>query len=67
MQYFRLLKDALHDVKYGGRYEPIFGAFLSVCGKRLRDELEKQTRLVQILGMVAEKVKQASGSARQVC
>uniref|UniRef100_A0A6J0UDA7 Phosphatidylinositol 4-phosphate 3-kinase C2 domain-containing subunit alpha n=1 Tax=Pogona vitticeps TaxID=103695 RepID=A0A6J0UDA7_9SAUR len=61
-----LLKDTLHDVKHGVRYEQVLGAFLSVCGKRLREELEKQTRLVQILGMVAEKVKQTNGSARQI-
>ncbi|XP_051478598.1 phosphatidylinositol 4-phosphate 3-kinase C2 domain-containing subunit alpha isoform X3 [Apus apus] len=61
-----LLKDTLHDTKFGLRYEQILGAFLSVCGKRLREELEKQTRLVQLFGMVAEKVKQTSGSARQV-
>ncbi|XP_015278738.1 PREDICTED: phosphatidylinositol 4-phosphate 3-kinase C2 domain-containing subunit alpha [Gekko japonicus] len=61
-----LLKDTLHDVRYGVRYEHILGAFLSVCGRRLREELEKQTRLVKILGMVAEKVKQTSGSARQI-
>ncbi|XP_077177735.1 phosphatidylinositol 4-phosphate 3-kinase C2 domain-containing subunit alpha isoform X2 [Paroedura picta] len=61
-----LLKDALHDVRYGVRYEHTLGAFLSVCGRRLREEFEKQTRLVKILGMVAEKVKQTSGSARQV-
>ncbi|CAM4585125.1 unnamed protein product [Caretta caretta] len=61
-----LLKDTLHDAKFGVRYECILGAFLSVCGKGLREELEKQTRLVQLLGVVAEKVKQTSGSARQV-
>ncbi|XP_062351972.1 phosphatidylinositol 4-phosphate 3-kinase C2 domain-containing subunit alpha isoform X3 [Cinclus cinclus] len=61
-----LLKDTLYDTKFGVRYEQILGAFLSVCGKRLREELEKQTRLVQLLGMVAERVKQTSGSARQV-
>ncbi|XP_060623795.2 phosphatidylinositol 4-phosphate 3-kinase C2 domain-containing subunit alpha [Anolis sagrei] len=61
-----LLKDTLHDIKHGVMYEHILGAFLSVCGKRLREDLEKQTRLVQILGMVAEKVKQTNGSARQV-
>ncbi|KAJ6665023.1 hypothetical protein lerEdw1_005254 [Lerista edwardsae] len=61
-----LLKDTLHDIKHGVRYEHILGALLSVCGKRLREELEKQTRLVQILGMVAEKVKQTTGSARQI-
>uniref|UniRef100_A0A672UJM1 Phosphatidylinositol-4-phosphate 3-kinase catalytic subunit type 2 alpha n=1 Tax=Strigops habroptila TaxID=2489341 RepID=A0A672UJM1_STRHB len=60
-----LLKDTLYDTKFGVRYEQILGAFLSVCGKRLREELEKQTRLVQLFGMVAERVKQTSGSARQ--
>ncbi|NXX88644.1 P3C2A kinase, partial [Centropus bengalensis] len=50
-----LLKDTLYDTKFGVRYEHILGAFLSVCGKRLREELEKQTRLVQLFGMVAEK------------
>ncbi|XP_067396787.1 phosphatidylinositol 4-phosphate 3-kinase C2 domain-containing subunit alpha [Emydura macquarii macquarii] len=61
-----LLKDTLHDAKFGVRYERILGAFLSVCGKGLREDLEKQTRLVQLLGAVAEKVKRTSGSARQV-
>ncbi|XP_001510027.3 phosphatidylinositol 4-phosphate 3-kinase C2 domain-containing subunit alpha [Ornithorhynchus anatinus] len=61
-----LLKDALHDAQFGVRYEHILGAFLSVGGRGLREELAKQTRLVQLLGVVAEKVRQASGSARQV-
>ncbi|KAG8524267.1 Phosphatidylinositol 4-phosphate 3-kinase C2 domain-containing subunit alpha [Galemys pyrenaicus] len=65
--YFRLLKDALHDAHFGARYEYILGALLSVGGKGLREELLKQTKLVQLLGGVAEKVRQASGSARQSC
>ncbi|XP_014457801.2 phosphatidylinositol 4-phosphate 3-kinase C2 domain-containing subunit alpha isoform X1 [Alligator mississippiensis] len=60
-----LLKDTLQDPMFGIRYKIILGAFLSICGKGLREELEKQTKLVQLLGMAAEKVKQASGSARQ--
>ncbi|XP_032300632.1 phosphatidylinositol 4-phosphate 3-kinase C2 domain-containing subunit alpha isoform X2 [Coturnix japonica] len=60
-----LLKDTLYDPKFGIRYEQILGAFLSVCGKGLREELEKQTRLVLLFGMVAEKVKQTSVSGRQ--
>lgn len=63
----RLLKDALHDAQFGARYEHVLGALLSVGGKGLREELLKQTKLVQLLGGVAEKVRQASGSARQVC
>ncbi|XP_032214845.1 phosphatidylinositol 4-phosphate 3-kinase C2 domain-containing subunit alpha isoform X2 [Mustela erminea] len=61
-----LLKDALHDAQFGARYEHVLGALLSVGGKGLREELLKQTKLVQLLGGVAEKVRQASGSARQV-
>uniref|UniRef100_A0A8D1EWS5 Phosphatidylinositol 4-phosphate 3-kinase C2 domain-containing subunit alpha n=1 Tax=Sus scrofa TaxID=9823 RepID=A0A8D1EWS5_PIG len=61
-----LLKDALHDAQFGTRYEHILGALLSVGGKGLREELLKQTKLVQLLGGVAEKVRQATGSARQV-
>nr|DBA17690.1 TPA: hypothetical protein GDO54_003101 [Pyxicephalus adspersus] len=61
-----LLKDSLNDPHYGGRYEQILGALLSIIGKGLRQELEKQTRLTQLLGVVAEKVRQASGSARQI-
>ncbi|EPQ18353.1 Phosphatidylinositol-4-phosphate 3-kinase C2 domain-containing subunit alpha [Myotis brandtii] len=61
-----LLKDALHDAQFGARYEHVLSALLSVGGKGLREELLKQTKLVQLLGGVAEKVKQASGSARQV-
>ncbi|XP_077902532.1 phosphatidylinositol 4-phosphate 3-kinase C2 domain-containing subunit alpha isoform X2 [Ictidomys tridecemlineatus] len=62
-----LLKDALHDTQFGVRYEHVLGALLSVGGKGLREELSKQTKLVQLLGGVAEKVRQASGSARQSC
>ncbi|XP_029412140.1 phosphatidylinositol 4-phosphate 3-kinase C2 domain-containing subunit alpha [Nannospalax galili] len=61
-----LLKDALHDTQFGSRYEHVLGALLSVGGKGLREELSKQMKLVQLLGGVAEKVRQASGSTRQV-
>ncbi|XP_053305716.1 phosphatidylinositol 4-phosphate 3-kinase C2 domain-containing subunit alpha [Spea bombifrons] len=61
-----LLKDSLNDPYFGTRYEQVLGALLSLVGKGLRGELEKQTRLAQVLGVVAEKVRQASGSSRQV-
>uniref|UniRef100_A0A9L0SNC7 Phosphatidylinositol 4-phosphate 3-kinase C2 domain-containing subunit alpha n=1 Tax=Equus caballus TaxID=9796 RepID=A0A9L0SNC7_HORSE len=50
-----LLRDALHDAQFGARYEHVLGALLSVGGKGLREELLKQTKLVQLLGGVAEK------------
>ncbi|TKC47566.1 hypothetical protein EI555_013695, partial [Monodon monoceros] len=62
----QFVQDALHDAQFGARYEHVLGALLSVGGKGLREELLKQAKLVQLLGGVAEKVRQASGSARQV-
>lgn len=61
-----LLKDSLNDPHFGARYEQILGALLSISGKGLRQELEKQTRFTQLLGVVAEKVRQANSSGRQV-
>uniref|UniRef100_A0A4W3IZ81 Phosphatidylinositol 4-phosphate 3-kinase C2 domain-containing subunit alpha n=1 Tax=Callorhinchus milii TaxID=7868 RepID=A0A4W3IZ81_CALMI len=61
-----LLKDSLHNPHFGVRYELILGGLLCVCGRALREEFEKQSWLVQKVGMVAEKVRLASGSARQV-
>ncbi|XP_072905493.1 phosphatidylinositol 4-phosphate 3-kinase C2 domain-containing subunit alpha isoform X1 [Hemitrygon akajei] len=60
-----LLSNALHDPYFGVRYELLLSALLCICGKGLREEFEMQTRLVRKLGVVAEKVRQASGSARQ--
>uniref|UniRef100_A0A8C1N321 Phosphatidylinositol 4-phosphate 3-kinase C2 domain-containing subunit alpha n=1 Tax=Cyprinus carpio TaxID=7962 RepID=A0A8C1N321_CYPCA len=61
-----LLRDAVQDPAFGQRYDRILGVLLCLCGTGLRTELEKQTRLVQLLGALAEKVRQASSSTRQV-
>ncbi|XP_026086720.1 phosphatidylinositol 4-phosphate 3-kinase C2 domain-containing subunit alpha-like [Carassius auratus] len=61
-----LLRDAVQDPAFGQRYDRILGALLCLCGTGLRAELEKQTRLVQLLGALAEKVRQASSSTRQM-
>uniref|UniRef100_A0A3P8UG92 Phosphatidylinositol 4-phosphate 3-kinase C2 domain-containing subunit alpha n=1 Tax=Cynoglossus semilaevis TaxID=244447 RepID=A0A3P8UG92_CYNSE len=61
-----LLKDAVQDPAWGWRYERVLGALLCLCGTKLRAELEKQTHLVTLLGAVAERVRQAAGSTRQV-
>ncbi|KAM4573740.1 phosphatidylinositol 4-phosphate 3-kinase C2 domain-containing subunit alpha [Odontesthes bonariensis] len=61
-----LLKDAVQDPTWGRRYERVLGALLCLCGGKLRAELEKQTHLVTLLGAVAERVRQAGGSTRQV-
>ncbi|KAF0040416.1 hypothetical protein F2P81_006314 [Scophthalmus maximus] len=61
-----LLKDAVQDPAWGWRYERVLGALLCLCGAKLRAELEKQTHFVTLLGAVAERVRQAGGSTRQV-
>ncbi|XP_077453608.1 phosphatidylinositol 4-phosphate 3-kinase C2 domain-containing subunit alpha [Stigmatopora argus] len=61
-----LLKDAVQDAPLGRRYDRVLGALLCLCGAKLRAELEKQTQLVTLLGAVAERVRQAGGSTRQV-
>uniref|UniRef100_A0A8C6LQF1 Phosphatidylinositol-4-phosphate 3-kinase catalytic subunit type 2 alpha n=1 Tax=Nothobranchius furzeri TaxID=105023 RepID=A0A8C6LQF1_NOTFU len=61
-----LLKDAMQDPAWWWRYEQVMGSLLCLCGSKLRAELEKQTNLVTLLGIVAERVRQAGGSTRQV-
>ncbi|XP_031656916.1 phosphatidylinositol 4-phosphate 3-kinase C2 domain-containing subunit alpha-like [Oncorhynchus kisutch] len=61
-----LLRDAVQDPAFGRRYDQVLGALLCLCGAGLRAELDKQTRLVTLLGALAEKVRQAGGYARQV-
>uniref|UniRef100_A0A6Q2XSU9 Phosphatidylinositol 4-phosphate 3-kinase C2 domain-containing subunit alpha n=1 Tax=Esox lucius TaxID=8010 RepID=A0A6Q2XSU9_ESOLU len=60
-----LLRDAVQDPAFGRRYDQVLGALLCLCGAGLRAELDKQTRLVTLLGALAEKVRQTGGSARQ--
>lgn len=62
----RLLRDSVQDPAFGRRYDQVLGALLCLCGAGLRTELDKQTRLVQLLGDLAEKVRQAGSSTRQV-
>ncbi|XP_056454460.1 phosphatidylinositol 4-phosphate 3-kinase C2 domain-containing subunit alpha isoform X2 [Gadus chalcogrammus] len=61
-----LLRDALEDQAWSRRYEQVLGALMCLCGAGLRAELDRQTSLVNLLAGVAERVRQAGGSARQV-
>lgn len=65
-QLYWLLRDAIQEPVFGQRYSHVLGALLCMCGAGLRVEFEKQTRLVQLLGALAEKVRQSSSSSRQV-
>uniref|UniRef100_A0A8C4Q4Q8 Phosphatidylinositol-4-phosphate 3-kinase, catalytic subunit type 2 alpha n=1 Tax=Eptatretus burgeri TaxID=7764 RepID=A0A8C4Q4Q8_EPTBU len=62
----KLLKDTLEDAQFGGRSSQILSALLCCCGQGLRSELNRQSRLVQGLAVVAEKVRQVGTSSRQV-
>ncbi|TSR87281.1 Phosphatidylinositol 4-phosphate 3-kinase C2 domain-containing subunit alpha [Bagarius yarrelli] len=63
----KLLRNAVQEPMYGQHYSCVLGALLCMCGAGLRAEFEKQTRLVQLLGALAENVRQASSSSRPAC
>ncbi|MCI4379327.1 hypothetical protein PGIGA_G00226650 [Pangasianodon gigas] len=65
-QLYWLLRDAIQEPVFGQRYSHVLGALLCMCGAGLRVEFEKQTRLVQLLGALAENVRQSSSSSRQM-
>ncbi|XP_060779986.1 phosphatidylinositol 4-phosphate 3-kinase C2 domain-containing subunit alpha isoform X2 [Neoarius graeffei] len=65
-QLYWLLRDAIQEPVFGQRYSHVLGALLCLCGAGLRVEFEKQTRLVQLLGALAENVHQSSSSNRQM-
>ncbi|XP_069798120.1 phosphatidylinositol 4-phosphate 3-kinase C2 domain-containing subunit beta isoform X2 [Narcine bancroftii] len=60
-----LLKNALNDSHFSARYQHLLGALLCCVGKGMREEFDKQTKLVQILAKIAQKVKDATLSSRQ--
>ncbi|KAM9480748.1 phosphatidylinositol 4-phosphate 3-kinase C2 domain-containing subunit alpha isoform 1-T3 [Clarias gariepinus] len=65
-QLYWLLRDAIQEPVFGQRYSHVLGALLCMCGSGLRVEFEKQACLVQLLGTLAEKVRQANSSSRQM-
>ncbi|XP_072134877.1 phosphatidylinositol 4-phosphate 3-kinase C2 domain-containing subunit beta [Mobula birostris] len=60
-----LLKNALNDSHFNARYQHLLGALLCCVGKGMREEFDKQTKLVQILAKIAQKVRDTTLSARQ--
>ncbi|XP_060733673.1 phosphatidylinositol 4-phosphate 3-kinase C2 domain-containing subunit alpha isoform X1 [Tachysurus vachellii] len=65
-QLYWLLRDAIQEPVFGQRYSHVLGALLCMCGAGLRGEFEKQTRLVKLLGALAENVRKSSSSNRQM-
>uniref|UniRef100_A0A3B5MHB1 PI3K/PI4K catalytic domain-containing protein n=1 Tax=Xiphophorus couchianus TaxID=32473 RepID=A0A3B5MHB1_9TELE len=62
----RLLKDNLQDSQFSARYQHLLAALLCCVGRALRDEFDRQCWLVSILTQVAQKVRDATPSSRQV-
>ncbi|XP_062861386.1 phosphatidylinositol 4-phosphate 3-kinase C2 domain-containing subunit alpha [Trichomycterus rosablanca] len=61
-----LLRDAVQEPEFAQRYSYVLGALLCLCGAGMRAELEKQSCLVQLLGALAENVRQSCSSSRQM-
>lgn len=62
----RLLKDSLKDSQFSIRYQYLLAALLCCCGKGLREEFNRQCWLVNTLAKLAQQVREATPSARQV-
>lgn len=63
----RLLVDAQDDPHYQSWFSKVQAALKHCCGKALRQELERETRLVTLLTQVAERVRKADKNRRKVC
>ncbi|KAG7281591.1 hypothetical protein CRUP_010066 [Coryphaenoides rupestris] len=59
---FWLLKDALQDGQFSGRYRHLLAALLCCAGRHLREDFDRQCWLVSILARVAQSVRDASCS-----
>lgn len=66
MSLSRLLKDGLKDSQFSIRYQYLLAALLCCCGKGLREEFDRQCLLVSTLARLAQQVRDAAPSARQV-
>lgn len=61
-----MLKDGLKDSQFSIRYQYLLAALLCCCGKGLREEFNRQCWLVNTLAKLAQQVREAAPSARQV-
>lgn len=61
---FRALKDGASHPAYRERYKLLFGGLVSVMGKSLREEVEREELLVKRCHNLAELVKNARSENR---
>lgn len=62
----RLLVDALDDWLYKSWMNKVLSALKHCCGRALRQQLQHQSRLVDLLTQVAEKIRTADKNKRKV-
>ena len=62
--YHRALKDGASQPAYRERYKLLFGGLVSVMGKSLREEVEREELLVKRCHNLAELIKDARGENR---
>lgn len=58
--------DALDDWLYNSWMNKILSALKHCCGRALRSELQRESRLVDLLTQVAEKIRTADKTKRKV-
>ncbi|XP_050991769.1 phosphatidylinositol 3-kinase C2 domain-containing subunit gamma isoform X1 [Labeo rohita] len=64
-QLYWLLMDALDDWLYNSWMNKILSALKHCCGRALRSELQRESRLVDLLTQVAEKIRTADKTKRK--
>ncbi|KPP64336.1 phosphatidylinositol 4-phosphate 3-kinase C2 domain-containing subunit gamma-like [Scleropages formosus] len=64
-QLYWLLEDVLEDIHYRSWYSKVQAALKHCCGRRLRQELENEQRLVKVLTQAANKIRMVEKSRRK--
>uniref|UniRef100_A0A3B4ET12 Phosphatidylinositol-4-phosphate 3-kinase catalytic subunit type 2 gamma n=1 Tax=Pundamilia nyererei TaxID=303518 RepID=A0A3B4ET12_9CICH len=64
-QLFRLLEDARNDQHYQSWFSKIHAALLQCCGQALREELQRETKLMAVLVQVASGIRSTDKARRK--
>ncbi|XP_030588255.1 phosphatidylinositol 4-phosphate 3-kinase C2 domain-containing subunit gamma isoform X2 [Archocentrus centrarchus] len=64
-QLFWLLEDARNDQHYQSWFSKVHSALLYCCGRVLREELQRETRLMNVIAQVAGAIRAADKTRRE--